>query len=190
MAGTQYLCFADYIIFEGNNTYNINSCDIIEVFYNLRTDLDKLECAANITRIVNDVATENENNYKILQLLLNTLYMISETDMNRDLITSIFKMRLSAILGFTPRVEKCVNCKTTEELSHFSIKDNGFKCKNCSKQDTGAIKMHDGTRDGIKYTIMAPAKKLFGFNITEECIKEYKLISKIYLNEKLEKDYK
>ena len=42
LAGTQYLCFADYILFEGNNTYNINSCDIIEIFYNLRIDLDKL----------------------------------------------------------------------------------------------------------------------------------------------------
>lgn len=152
--------------------------------------MDKLECAANITKIINDVATENENNYKTLQLLLNTLYMISETDMNRDLITSIFKMRLTSILGFTAQVTKCVNCKTTDNLTHFSIRDNGFKCESCSKQDTGAITMHDGTRDGIKYTIMAPSKKLFGFNITEECIKEYKLISKIYLNEKLEKEYK
>ena len=50
--------------------------------------------------------------------------------------------------------------------------------------------MNQGTMDGIKYTIMAPAKKLFSFNITEECIQEYKLISKIYLNEKLEKEYK
>ena len=177
-------------MFEGNNTYNINSCDIIEIFYNLRTDLDKLECAANITKIVSDVATENENNYKTLQLLLNTLYMISETDMNRDLITSIFKMRLTSILGFAPRVIKCVNCSITENLTHFSIQDNGFKCEACSKQDTGAITMHAGTRDGIKYTIMAPSKKLFGFNITEDCIKEYRLISKIYLNDKLEKDYK
>ena len=95
LAGTQYLCFADYILFEGNNTYNINSCDIIEIFYNLRIDLDKLESAANITKIVNDVATENENNYKTLQLLLNTLYMISETEMNKELVTSIFKMRLT-----------------------------------------------------------------------------------------------
>ena len=155
----------------------------------MRTDLDKLESAANITRIVNDVATENENNYKTLQLLLNTLYMISETDMNRELVTSIFKMRLASILGFTPQVEKCVGCGTTENITHFSIKDNGFKCKTCSKTDSGAITMNEGTRDGIKYTIMAPAKKLYGFNISEECIKEYKLISKIYLNEKLEKQY-
>ena len=116
--------------------------------------------------------------------------MISETQMNRDLITSIFKMRLASILGFTPQVEKCVTCGEKENITHFSIKDNGFKCNTCSKADTGAIIMNQGTMDGIKYTIMAPAKKLFSFNITEECIQEYKLISKIYLNEKLEKEYK
>ncbi len=116
--------------------------------------------------------------------------MISETNMNIDLITSIFKMRLASILGFTPQVEKCTSCGTREDITHFSIKDNGFKCRECSKQDQGAITMNAGTRDGIKYTIMAPPKKLFGFNITEECIQEYKLISKIYLNEKLEKEYK
>ena len=160
------------------------------MFYNIRIDLDKLECAANITKIIQDVTTENENNYNILQLLLNTLYMISETNMNRDLITSIFKMRLAKILGFSPRVDKCVNCGIEKNLTHFSIKNNGFKCEECSKKDTGAILMHEGTVNAIKYTIMAPPKKLFGFNITEECIKEFKLITKIYLNEKLEKNYK
>ncbi len=190
LAGTQYLCFGDYILFEGNNTYNINSCDIIEIFYNLRTDLDKLENAANITKIVNDIATENESNYKTLQLLLNTLYMISETEMNKELVTSIFKMRLMSILGYTPQIEKCVICGAKENITHFSIKDNGFKCNECSKQDTGAITMSKGTRDGIKYTIMAPPKKIFSFGITEECIQEYKIISRIYLNEKLEKEYK
>ena len=116
--------------------------------------------------------------------------MISETDMNIDLITSIFKMRVTSIIGFTPQINKCVNCGKNENITHFSIRDNGFKCENCSKQDTGAISMSAGTRDAIKYTIMAPPKKIFGFNITDECINEFKLISKIYLNEKLEKEFK
>ena len=43
MAGTQFLCFGEYMMFKGTNTYTLNSCDTIEVFYNIRTDLDKLE---------------------------------------------------------------------------------------------------------------------------------------------------
>ena len=181
------MCFADYIIFEGNNTYNINSCDIIEVFYNIRTDLDKLECAANITKIVQDVATENENNYKLLQLLLNTLYMISETDMNIDLITSIFKMRVTSIIGFTPQINKCVNCGKNENITHFSIRDNGFKCENCGKLDKGAISVSESTISAVRYIVLAPAKKLFSFSLKDESLNELKLISKLYFNDKLEK---
>ena len=68
MAGTQFLCFADYLIYKGNDTYSINSCNTIEMFYNLRTDLDKLMYASHITKIINDVTTENQNSYYILQL--------------------------------------------------------------------------------------------------------------------------
>lgn len=49
-------------------------------FYNIRTDLDKLKYASYITKIINDVTDENQNTYKILQLYLNTLYMISEEE--------------------------------------------------------------------------------------------------------------
>ena len=55
MAGTQFLCFADYMIYKGNDTYNINSCETIEFFYNIRTDLDKYKYAVHITKIILDV---------------------------------------------------------------------------------------------------------------------------------------
>ena len=38
--------------------------------------------------------------------------------------------------------------------------------------------------------MMAPIKKVFSFNIGDESMKELKLIAKLYLNDKLEKDYK
>ena len=72
----------------------MNSCDTIEVFYNIRTDLDKLKYASYITKIINDVTDENQNTYKILQLYLNTLYMISEEEKNLDLRKLIITMLL------------------------------------------------------------------------------------------------
>ena len=59
MAATQFLCFGEYILYKGGNTYSINSCETIEIFYNIRIDLDKLKYASYITKIVSDVATEN-----------------------------------------------------------------------------------------------------------------------------------
>lgn len=190
LAGTQIFCFGEYLMYKGSGTYHINSVEPIEVFYNIRTDLDKLKYAVHINKIVQDVTHENQNCYNILQLLLNTLYTISETEKNLDLVLSIFKLRLLCYLGFKPRVIECVHCREKEGLNYFSIKDNGVKCEACSRQDKGTITMSESTLNAIKYTVTAPPKKLYSFNIKDESLEEFKLISKIYFNEKMEKEYK
>ena len=122
LAGTQLFCFGEYLMYKGTSTYHINSCETIEMFYNIRTDLDKLKYAIHLNKIVQDITEENENCYNILQLYLNALYTISETDKDMDLVVSIFKLRILCILGFTPRIMSCVNCKEKEKLQYFSIK--------------------------------------------------------------------
>lgn len=190
MAATQFLCFGEYMIYQGVSSYNLNSCEVIEVFYKIRTDIDKLNYAVHITKIINDVTDENQNTYKILQLFLNTLYMISESEKSLDLIIAIFKIKLLCLLGFMPVIDKCVCCGEKEKLEYFSFRDSGFKCSSCALQDKGALKMSNSTMTAIRYIVMAPPKKIFSFNLSEENIKELEIISKIYLNDKLDKDYK
>ena len=163
MAGSQFLCFGEYMLFKGGNTYTMNSCETIELFYNLRMDIDKLMVAADFNKIILDVTTENQNSYKILQLYLNTLYVLSELNIDKKLLAATFKLRLLSLLGFSPKVTECVNCKEMENISYFSIKDNGFKCNNCGKVDKSAIQILPETKDTIKYILMCPAKKLYSF---------------------------
>ena len=185
LAGTQLFCFGEYLMYKGANTYNINSCETIEVFYNLRTDLDKLNTAIEITKIIRNVTDENENCYRILQLYLNTLYTLSETDKNLELVDSIFKLKILCLLGFAPRINECVNCKDKENIKYFSIKDNGFKCENCGKLDKGAISVSESTISAIKYIVLAPPKKLYSFNLKDESLEELKIIAKLYFQEKI-----
>ena len=165
LAGTQLLCFGEYLLYQGTSTYHINSCEIIEVFYKIRTDLEKLKYASHITKIISDVTTENQNNYKILQLYLNTLYMISETEINLNFILDVFKIRLMRILGYEPNINYCVGCKETENLSAFSLRYSGFLCSSCAKQDSGSIAISEGTKTALKYIVLAPPKKLFSFQL-------------------------
>lgn len=190
MSGTQFLCFGEYILYKGNNTYNINSCETIEMFYNIRIDLDKLKYAVYITKIVTDVTTENQNSYKILQLFLNTLYVISKTEKDLNLVISIFRIRLMSIIGFRPSIDKCAICGAKEEFGYFSFLDNGFKCTSCGKLDKGAVKISETTKDAIKYIVLSDAKKIYSFEVNEEAKRELDIVSKLYLTEKLEKEYK
>ena len=50
--------------------------------------------------------------------------------------------------------------------------------------------MSESTKNAIKYTIAAPAKKIFSFDLKNEALEEFKLITRIYFNEKMEREYK
>ena len=190
LAGTQFLCFGEYVLYKGPNSYNINSCELIESFYDIRCDLDKLNYSTYVTKIISDITYENSGCANILQLFLNTLYTICNTKKDLELILSIFKIKVVCLLGFTPNINKCKICKTEENLEYFSFKDDCLKCETCGKQDKSAIKLETGTIYALKYIITAPNKKLFSFDVAQNVIEELKMISKIYINNKLEKEYR
>lgn len=202
LASTEFLSFSEFVLYDGrSDMYHLSSADVIEVFYNLRIDLDKLSYATVMAQIMNDVCQEGELSYKKLQLYLNTLYVLSETDKDLEFVFSVFRIRLLAILGFIPRLGACATCgkkvvneKQNEERfgdeKFFSIKDNGIKCEVCSRLDKGAIKISEVTYTSLVYILSSDAKKIFSFEIPENDLKELSLLSQIYFNEKLEKEYK
>lgn len=84
----------------------------------------------------------------------------------------------------------CMSCGKKEDITHFSIKDNGIKCSSCAKLDKSVIHISNSTLYAIRYAVMSDVKKLFSFNIPDDSKEEIKLISKVYLDEKLEKTYR
>jgi DNA repair protein RecO (recombination protein O) len=102
VAGTQFLCYSNLVLFKGRDLYSLNSCDVVEPFYEIRNDVVRLTYSAYITDIVNDLIQEEQPAAKSLQLLLNTFYMLSKTDKSPELITRIFELRFLSILGYAP----------------------------------------------------------------------------------------
>lgn len=186
MAGTQFLCFGDFLIYKGAGSYHINSCEPIEIFYKLRLDIDKLMYASKVAKLVNSVTDENQNTYRILQLTLNTIYMLAESDKDMEFIYAIFKIRLLSILGLRPILDRCINCKKIDNITHFSLKDSGIKCETCARLDKGAIQISKTTLKALRYIILSDPKKIFSFDLSDENKKELELIAKLYLEQCLE----
>ena len=194
MNSSEYLSFSDLVLYKSpNDNYSINNAETIEIFYNLRIDIDKLNYATAISKMIYDVTEENIPSYDILQLFLNTLYVISETDKNLDLIYSVFQIRLLAILGFLPQIDRGVNCDEPmiEEMDefYFSIKDDGVKCKVCQKIDKRVIRLSKASFSALVYVLSCDAKKLYSFELPQDDIDELKIFTKLYTTQKLDKEY-
>jgi DNA repair protein RecO (recombination protein O) len=189
-AGTQLLCYSDFILFKGSDIYSINTCDIIEPFYELRNDIVRLTHAAHITDIINDVIQENQPSPRVLQLYLNTLYILSKTQKSPELVTRIFELRLLSMLGYAPYVNGCIQCGS-ENLDgiSFSFHKCGFVCGRCKPSDESAMEISTGTAKALYYIVHANIGDLFKFGTSPEVLRELGIINRRYLRERLEHDY-
>lgn len=191
VAGTQFLCYSNFVLFKGRDMYSINTCDVVEPFYEIRNDIVRLTYSAYITEIVNDIIQEDQPAVKSLQLLLNTLYMLSKTDKSPELMTRIFEMRFLSILGYSPVVRGCSNCGMEEfDDLYFSFKKCGFLCKECINNDFHAERISPGTAKALRHIVYSGIKELFNFEVSESVLGELARISRRYIKDRLDREYK
>ena len=84
----------------------------------------------------------------------------------------------------------CGKSAAESNEKNFRIKDNGIKCDAGSRVDKGAIRISEVTYTSLLYILSSDAKKIFSFEIPDNDLNELKLLSNLYLTEKLEKEYK
>ena len=189
LAGSQFLAYSEFVLFKGLEMYKVNTSDIIHPFYDIRNDVKRLAYAAYLTRLVRDVTRENQPAYRILQLFLNSLYMLSEEEKSYELIGRIFEMRLMVLLGYGPHVSTCTGCVSKSEDTYFSFRASGIKCQECAKGDASAISIMPGTAAALQHIAGADINRLFSFEVSPEVLTELGIINKIYVSEKLDRDY-
>ena len=56
LSSSQFLVYSEFLLYKGTNFYHINSAEMLESFYNLRIDYDKLEKAFEVAKLLNKLA--------------------------------------------------------------------------------------------------------------------------------------
>ena len=161
LANAQYLVYNEFVLYKSKNFYYINSATVIDTFYNLRVDLDKLETCFELTRLLNKVTDENEDTSYVLKLFLNTLFILNKLNKDEEFVIAVFKIKLFCLIGFMPRIEKCSKCGQVfgefdaKEEIYYDYVSNTFCCGECVKgQDKRRyIKLNKTTLIAIEYII-------------------------------------
>ena len=186
LATSQMFAFSEMVLYRGRGeNYYINSAELIEPFYSIRTDYERLECAMNCVKFVRRYVQENQMSVYVLKLLLNTIYLLSVSEKNKELIKSVFELKAVCLFGFKPNFNGCVECGE-RNVTGFSVKKGGLICKGCSCLDKGVISLSEGAVTAIRYIIQSDLKKLFSFEVSESVLAEIKYFNNIYIKDKLE----
>lgn len=134
LAAADLFCYADYELSVKGDRYSVREAELIESFYGLRTDIERMALGNYITDVVRTVGTENQADVPFLRLTLNTLYAISAGKYPLDKIKAAFEIRAAAILGFCPDISGCALCGAEAGDMALEVMDGSLLCDACRKE--------------------------------------------------------
>lgn len=106
LASSSLFTYADFIIRTSTKTPTLISADVIESFYNLRSDLSSASFASYFAEFIDKSIIDNVADNDALLLLLKSLQKLSHNTSDTRYIGCVFQLRLLDILGYRPDIEE------------------------------------------------------------------------------------
>ncbi len=179
-AACQFLTYADFILSSKNSELmTVQSVDVIESFYPLREDIEKLSLCVYFADLTYAILNQNSADEAVLSLFLNTVYALCYRDFSKQIIKAVFELRVMSLAGYMPNVDKCSVCSAENEFMAFSVNFGGIVCKNCVR--AGDILITQDVYRAISYILKSETKKMFSFTISDEVLKKVCEISEKYV---------
>jgi DNA repair protein RecO (recombination protein O) len=190
MSSTQVFAYCEYVLYKGKSLYTINQSEIIESFQVVLDDLYSLTYSSYIVELA-DVLTQNEEvNIDLFVLLLKTMYLMTDKDIDRELLIRAFELKAISISGYMPNLMKCSLCGSENHLSRFSIHLGSTICDNCASKDRNNIEIGPPTLNAMKYMMKIGIEKVRTTKISRGVKNDMKKIMKNYIKYYLDKDFK
>ncbi len=190
-AATQMLTWSDLTLFNNRGKWQVNEGSVIEGFPGLREDIARLALGSYFSECLDAFSAEEQPEPALLQLGLNSLYALSRGLREPVLLKAAFELRLMAVAGFEPNVQRCVFCgKTEPEEPCLGIENGGLCCRACRKADFGLTAALDADAlKALRYVLSAPARQLFSFRLEGKSLKRLSDASEQYLREHAERGF-
>ncbi len=189
-SSTQLLCYSRLTLYKGRDKYMINDAHPIEVFFDLRGDLERLSLAQYFCELAGFFAPEAAPAGDFLRLILNALHFLTRRTRPLPLLKAVVEMRLLALAGYMPNLVCCRECACYEADRMLFFPWRGeLCCASCWENRRGeglqpgepVCPLGKGTLTGLRHTVYADLDKLFAFRLPEAGLRELEQVSEQYL---------
>ena len=116
----------------GRNLDTITGADTLETFPLVKEQLERLSHAIYAVELVDAFSPEEASNPQLYALFLETLRSLGTVD-SPDLALRYFELHLLSLTGFSPTLDRCVECYQQLLPGHhlFSASASGVICPTC-----------------------------------------------------------
>lgn len=174
LAASSLLTYSRVTLSENKNGYALIEGEPTEVFFGLRSDVEKLALAQYFCELFYEFASDASESQEMLSLILNSLYLLSKGKKSELLLKSTAELKLLSLTGFMPNLVNCRNCGEYESKTmSFDLSNGSLSCCKCPISE-GSVVLPLSCVRALRHIVYAHSDKLFSFSISE---KELKLLS-------------
>ena len=171
----------------------VSQCDLTDFFEDIRRDIVKTGYAYYFVELVDALTEQNQKSAEIFDLLLNSLNLL-KTDASPKRAARILEIKLLALSGVMPRLDRCVSCGMPITVPQsgigaglrFSYKFGGIVCAKCTSQDATSRRILAGTVNFIDHIERASYDKAENIKVSKDVGEELEEIMSKFLTYQLE----
>lgn len=183
---TGMLCYSKLSLYKTKDSYIIDDASLVEMFFGLRSELEKLSLAEYFSQIVLSLVQEGEDSGEYLRLMLNSLYFLANDKMPREQIKAITELRFMCIAGFMPNLIACERCGEYEtDTMYFDMERGLLYCENCMPADA-LFPLDRGLIRAMRHIAFSDFEKIYSFKMHESALPDLSYITEKYLLTKLQ----
>lgn len=163
LGATQSLCYGDFSIYTGRDSYIIDDATAKEVFFGLREDIVKLSLAQYFCSVASELAPEMEPARELLRVILNSMHLLETGRRTPEFLKAVTELKMMSVSGFMPETEGCPHC--SGELSGemvFSIPESAVFCKESGKSGE---KINSTVLDAMRFVCSSPVERIYSFTL-------------------------
>ncbi|HET7657953.1 MAG TPA: DNA repair protein RecO [Bacillales bacterium] len=181
-ATTQPFTYGSYLFFIGKGLGSIRQGEIIDSFRTLRNDLFRTAYAAYVAELMDKLTDDRSPNPFLFELLYQTLHYIDE-EVDPEVMTFIFEVKMLEVAGIRPKLNGCVQCKNQDGPFVFSIREGGLLCSRCRTIDPHHIPISEASLKLLRLFTQINLSRLGKVSVKPETKRELKNVLSSYYEE-------
>lgn len=186
----QLLAYSEFTLLERQGRLTVTEATPLELFPELRDDLELLSLASYFAQVAETLAPEDDPFSPVLPLLLNSLFALARLHLEQALVKAAFEFRIVCLSGFEPDLCGCAACGG-ETPTFFNISQGTLLCADCARESSDGIRMplSPASLEALRYIAYADPKRLFSFRLSGAALRETGNIAESYLCTRLERGF-
>ena len=192
-SSTSLLCYCDFVLYEKNGRYIVNSADLNNAFFDISHNLEKLSLSNYFFELTTAFCTPDIESGAFLRLLLNTIYFLGKGKHDMLFLKTVFEMRVCMLTGVAPYLVACRECSVYEdEKMYLSINDSNLVCSSCFKnleEKNGYFSLDSDMLYVLRYITFSKLEDLFKISLASEKAKRLTDITEKYIASKADRKF-